>query len=114
MASHFSSTIQTLLQRVQSPLFKTLKIPICGLPLSEGDSTVHEMLDKVGVKPTSKILNALTNRHPETMTSILNGTMFLYIEPLSDQKVLPMLDWSSSMYRIVFEYTCQAIFDALL
>lgn len=72
---------------------RTLKIRICGLPLSVTDSAVHEMLDKLGVKPTSKILYE-KNRHPETnrMTSILNGTRFLYIEPLSDQRVLPRLN----------------------
>nr|XP_011438753.2 uncharacterized protein LOC105336225 [Crassostrea gigas] len=84
---------------------KTLKIRICGLPLSVADSAVHEMLDKLGVKPTSKILYEKI-RHPETnrMTSILNGTRFLYIEPLSDQRVLPRLHTCAGLQCKIFHF----------
>ena len=62
---------------------KTQKIRICGLPLSVADSAVHELLDKLKVKLTGKNLYEKI-RHPDTkrMTSILNGTRFIYIEPL--------------------------------
>lgn len=84
---------------------KALKIRICGLPLSVADSAVHEMLDKLGVKPTSKILYEKI-RHPETnrMTSILNGTKFLYIEPLSDERVLPRLHTCAGLQCKIFHF----------
>lgn len=69
---------------------QTLKIRICGLPLSVDESAVHEMLNKLKVKLTSKILYEKI-RHPVTnkMTSILNGTRFMYIEPLPAGESLP-------------------------
>lgn len=56
---------------------ETLKIRVCGLPLSVADTAVLEMLEKQGVKLVSKILYEKI-RHPEKgrMTSILNGTRF--------------------------------------
>lgn len=57
---------------------KTLKIRLCGLPLSVNDSAVSELLDKLEVKPKSKVMYEKI-RHPITnkMTSVLNGNRFL-------------------------------------
>ena len=61
---------------ITHPTQKTLKVRVCGLPLSVDDSALIELLDELEVKPTSKILYEKI-RHPETnrMTSVLNGTV---------------------------------------
>uniref|UniRef100_K1QR25 Interferon-induced helicase C domain-containing protein 1 n=1 Tax=Magallana gigas TaxID=29159 RepID=K1QR25_MAGGI len=57
-----------------NPNETTLKIRICGLPLSVNDSAVSELLDKLGCVAKSKILYEKI-RHPvsNNMTSVLNG-----------------------------------------
>ena len=52
---------------------KPLKIRLCGLPLSVDDSAVNELLEKLEVKPKSKVLYVKIH-HPVTlkMTSVLN------------------------------------------
>ncbi|XP_062583223.1 uncharacterized protein LOC134244991 [Saccostrea cucullata] len=84
---------------------KTLKLRICGLPLSVSDSSVHEMLDKLCVKLVSKILYEKI-RHPETnrMTSILNGTRFMFIEPLPDGKSLPRTNYCAGVQCKIFHF----------
>ncbi|XP_062586979.1 uncharacterized protein LOC134248578 [Saccostrea cucullata] len=84
---------------------KTLKLRICGLPLSVADSAVQELLNKLDVKLTSKILYEKI-RHPETnrMTSILNGTRFMYIEPLPDGKYLPRINYCGGIQCKLFHY----------
>ena len=84
---------------------KTLKIRICGLPLSVADSSVYELLDKLKVKLTSKILYEKI-RHPDTkrMTSILNGTRFMYVEPLPEGKYLPRINHCGGIQCKLFHY----------
>lgn len=84
---------------------KTLKIRVCGLPLSVADTAVLEMLEKLGVKLVSKILYEKI-RHPETkrMTSILNGTRFMFVEPLADGKYLPRINHCAGVQCKVFHY----------
>ena len=84
---------------------KTLKLRICGLPLSVADSAVCEMLDKLNVKLTSKIMYEKI-RDPETkrMTSILNGTRFLFIEPLPDGKSLPRFNYCAGVQCKIFHF----------
>lgn len=68
---------------LEAPDDRSLKITICGVPLSVDDSAVFEMLSKLKVPPTNT--NVLWKfRNPETkkMTSILSGNRFLYIEPI--------------------------------
>lgn len=69
---------------------QTLKISICGQPLSVDESAVHGMLNNLKAKLTSKILYKRI-RHPVTnkMTNILNSTRFMYIEPLPAGESLP-------------------------
>lgn len=73
---------------------KTLKLRICGLPLSVADSAVHELFGKLDVILTSKILTEKI-RHPITkcMTNILNGTRFMHIEPLPTGKHLLRINY---------------------
>lgn len=63
---------------------KTLKIRICGLPLSVSDISVLELLENLKLDLKSKILYEKI-RHPVTkrMTTVLNGNCFVYIAPLS-------------------------------
>lgn len=53
---------------------KTLKIRICGLPLSVSDISVLELLENLKLDLKSKILYEKI-RHPVTkrMTTVLNG-----------------------------------------
>lgn len=69
---------------------KFRKIRLCCLPLSVDDSAILELLEKLEVKPTSKILYEKI-RHPITkkMTSVLNGNRFLYIVPMKEEKHYP-------------------------
>ena len=78
---------------ITHPAQKTLKVRICGLPLSVDDSVVTELLDDLKVKPTSKILYEKI-RHPETnrMTSVLNGTRFFYTDPMEEGKYMPRIN----------------------
>ena len=75
---------------IQHPKEETLKIRICGVPLSVDESAILEMLEKLGVTLKSKIMFE-KSRHPVTrkMTSVLNGTRFMYIQPLEEGKTLP-------------------------
>lgn len=77
--SHQFYDINRYTSGAKSTSQKTLKLPICGLPLSVADSAVHELLGKLDVKLTSKILYEKI-RHPVTkrMTTILNGTKFIH------------------------------------
>ena len=84
---------------------KTLKLRICGVPLSVADSAVCEMLDKLNVKLTSKILYQKM-RKPETKRKarILNGTRFLLIDLYQMVKVyqdLTIVPVSSAKYFIL-------------
>lgn len=56
------------------------------------------MLNKLKVKLTSKILYEKI-RHPVTnkITSILNGTRFMYIEPLPAGESLPKFNWCAGL-----------------
>ena len=57
---------------------KTFKLRICGIPLSVADTAVCEMLDKLNVKLTSKIMyEKILDPETKRMTSVLNGTRFL-------------------------------------
>lgn len=87
------------------PTVNTLKIRLCGLPLSIDESAVIELLDKLGVKLRSKILYEKI-RHPVTnkMTSILNGNRFVYIEPLENGKVLPRVNYCAGIRCLLFHY----------
>lgn len=84
---------------------KSLKIRLCGLPLSVDDSAVLELLEKLEVKPTSKILYEKI-RHPITnkMTSVLNGNRFLYIEPLKEGKHLPRINYCAGLRCKLFHF----------
>ena len=84
---------------------KTLKIRICGLPLSVDDSAVYELLDKNDVKTKSKILYEKI-RHPVTgkMTSVLNGNRFIYVEPLPDDKHLPRINYCTGIRCLIFHF----------
>lgn len=81
---------------------KTLKIRVCGLPLSVADTAVLEMLEKQGVKLVSKILYEKI-RYPEIgrMTSILNGTRFMFVEPSTDGKYLPIVQVFNAKFFIM-------------
>lgn len=61
-----------------APQKKPLTIRICGLPLSVDDSAGSELLEKLEVKPKSKVIYEKI-RHPITnkMTSVLSGNRFL-------------------------------------
>lgn len=87
------------------PTVNTLKIRLCGLPLSIDESAVIELLDKLGVKLKSKILYE-NIRHPVTnkMTSILNGNRFVYVEPLENGKVLPRVNYCAGVRCLLFHY----------
>ena len=84
---------------------KNLKLRIFGLPLSVADSAVCEMLYKLNVKLTSKIMYEKI-RDPETkrMTSVLNGTRFLFIEPLPDGKSLPKFNYCAGFQCKIFHF----------
>ena len=75
---------------LEAPDDKSLKITICGVPLSVDDSAVLEMLSKLKVKPKTEMYYEKI-RNPETkkMTSVLNGNRFLYVEPIPPQTSLP-------------------------
>ncbi|KAK3092920.1 hypothetical protein FSP39_008865 [Pinctada imbricata] len=73
-----------------NPDQKTLKVRVCGLPLSVNDSALMELLDELHVKPTSKIIyEKIRHQVTKRMTSVLNGTRFFYMDPLADGKHLP-------------------------
>ena len=84
---------------------KTLKIRICGLPLSVDESAVHELLNKLNVKLVSKVMYEKI-RHPETnrMTSVLNGTRFMYIEPLPNGENLPRNNSCAGLRCQIFHF----------
>ena len=88
-----------------NPNETTLKIRICGLPLSVDDSAVSELLDKLGCVAKSKILYEKI-RHPVSnkMTSVLNGNRFLYIEPLPIGKSLPRVNSCGGLRCLIFHY----------
>lgn len=88
-----------------SPTEKTLNIRICGLPLSVDDSAVSELLEKLEVKPKSKVIHEKI-RHPITnkMTSVLNGNRFLYIEPLNEGKYLPRINCCAGLRCQIFHF----------
>ena len=65
-----------------------------GLPLSVADSAVCEMFDRLNVKLTSKIL----------YESILNGTRFLFIDPLPDGKSLPRFNYCAGVQCKIFDF----------
>ena len=90
---------------ITHPTQKTLKVRICGLPLSVDDSAVIELLDELEVKPTSKILYEKI-RHPETnrMTSVLNGTRFFYTDPLEEGKCLPRNKTCAGLRVRIYHY----------
>ena len=90
---------------ITHPAQKTLKVRICGLPLSVDDSAVTELLDELNVKPTSKILYEKI-RHPETnrMTSVLNGTRFFYTDPLEEGKYLPRINTCAGLRVRIYHY----------
>lgn len=75
---------------LEAPDDKSLKITICGVPLSVDDSAVFEMLSKLKVSPKTEMYYEKI-RNPETkkMTSVLNGNRFLYIEPIPSNTYLP-------------------------
>ena len=87
------------------PKASTLKIRLCGLPLSVDDSAVLELLNKLGVKLKSKILFEKI-RHPVTnkMTSILNGNRFVYSEPLDNGKSLPRVNYCAGIRCMLFHF----------
>ena len=87
------------------PTVKTLKIRLCGVPLSVDETAVVELMDKLGVKPKSKILYEKI-RHPVThkMTSVLNGNRFMYIEPLENGKTLPRVNYCAGVRCLLFHY----------
>ena len=87
------------------PQRKTLKIRICGLPLSVDESAIYELLDNLKCVIKSKIIYEKI-RHPVTnkMTSVLNGNRFLYIEPLPGDKHLPRVNYcgvSDALFSIM-------------
>ena len=84
---------------------QTLKLRICGLPLSVDDSAIHELLHKLDVKLTSKIMFEKI-RHPVTnkMTSVLNGNRFMYIEPLGDGQSLPRVNTCAGLRCLLFHF----------
>ena len=103
---HISYTILTPTPLVQSlSNQKNLKLRIFGLPLSVADSAVCEMFYKLNVKLTSKIMYEKI-RDPETkrMTSVLNGTRFLFIEPLPDGKSLPKFNYCAGFQCKIFHF----------
>ena len=63
------------------------------------------MLDKLNVKLTSKIMYE-KRLDPETkrMTSVLNGTRFLVIEPLPDGKSLPKFNYCAGVQCKIFHF----------
>ncbi|KAK3085498.1 hypothetical protein FSP39_004247 [Pinctada imbricata] len=90
---------------INSPDQKTLKVRICGLPLSVDDSVVMELLDNLKIKPTSKIIYEKI-RHPVTkrMTSVLNGTRFFYMNPLEEGKYLPRENTCAGLRVRLYHY----------
>ncbi|KAK3107169.1 hypothetical protein FSP39_008435 [Pinctada imbricata] len=84
---------------------RPLKLRISGLPLSVDDSAIHELLIKLEVKLTSKILYEKI-RHPVTnkMTSVLNGNRFMYIEPLPEGRSLPRVNNCAGLRCLLFHY----------
>lgn len=72
---------------------------------SVDDSGVLELLKKLEVKPTSKILSEKI-RHPITnkMTSGLNGNRFLYIETLKEEKHLPTINYWAGLRCKLFYF----------
>ena len=69
------------------------------------DSAIHELLNKLGVKLTSKIMFEKI-RHPITnkMTSVLNGNRFMYIEPLGDGQSLPRVNTCAGLRCLLFHF----------
>lgn len=86
--------------RNHDPSVNTLKVRLCGLPLS-----VVELLNKLEAKLKSKILYEKI-RYPVTskMTSVLIGNRFMYIEPLENGKVLPRVSHYASIRCMFFNY----------
>ena len=84
---------------------KTLKIRLCGIPLSVDESAVHELLDKLNVKLISKVMYEKI-RHQETnrMTSVLNGTRFMYIDPLPEGHHLPRNNTCAGLRCQIFHF----------
>lgn len=84
---------------------QTLKIRICGLPLSVDESAVHEMINKLKVKLTSKILyEKILHPVENKMTSILNVTRFMYIEPLPAGESLPKSNTYAGLRCKIFHF----------
>ena len=86
---------------------KTLKIRIRSIPLSVGESPVHELLNKLNVKLVSKVMYEIIC-HPETnrMTSlsVLNGTRFMYIEPLPNGENSPRNNSCAGLRCQIFHF----------
>lgn len=88
-----------------NPNEKTLKIRICGLPLSVSDISVLELLENLKLDLKSKILYEKI-RHPVTkrMTTVLNGNCFVYIAPLSPGTSLARVHHCAGLKCLIFHY----------
>ena len=91
--------------RNHNPNEKTLKIRICGLPLSVSDISVLELLENLKLDLKSKILYEKI-RHPVTkrMTSVLNGNRFVYVAPLSPGTSLDRVHHCAGLRCLIFHY----------
>ena len=81
---------------LDSPDDKTLKVTICGLPISVDDSAVHSMLTKLGARRKSDIkFEKIRNSKNGKMTNVLNGNRFVYIEDI--QNPLPRFSYCAGL-----------------
>lgn len=82
---------------LEHPSDESLKVTICGVPLSVDDSAILEMLSKLGAHPKSELkYEKIRNPANNKMTSVLNGNRFIYIEPLTS-KPLPRFSYCAGL-----------------
>lgn len=85
---------------LEAPDDKSLKITICGVPLSVHDSAVFEMLSILKVSPkTEMFYEKLEILKQKKMTSVLNGNRFLYIEPIPPNTHLPRNEYCAGLFH---------------
>lgn len=86
----------------------TLKVRLCGLPLSVDESVVVELLDKLGANMKSIILYKKKNKTPgnKQIDERTLENIFMYIEPIENGQVFksPCVNYFADIRCLLFHY----------